>query len=493
MKMTWLGLILILISVTTNAQVRIRVRLDPAFKGPYTGRLFIETLNDTTKQFGQPGAGPQASFAINVHDWYNPAVALVDSNADYAIRAMNKLAPGFYKVAAVLDLKNDERSRHAPGNLYSSQEALLEVKEGGVGETVVTINTEFKERQFRETPTVKDMRFKSALLSKFHKKPVFIKAAVVLPQAYLEDSTRVFPVVYVIPGWGGTHYDAQGQGSAKRYGFSQGLPKIFVYLNPETQTPFGLHGFVDSRVNGPWGRALVEELLPHVRRQYRASASFEQTFLMGQSTGGYTTAWLMFHYPKAFGGSWGTAPDPVDFSNFTGVNLYEDSNYYVDGSGQERPFYKLDGEYQSVHRSFAKDELFQGDGGQMQSFEAAYGLLAKNGKPRLLYDRSTGVIDKKVVEQWKPYDLGQYLLRNWTRLEKGLKGKIHLFAGSADNFDLNASLMAFRKKAESINADIVIEEIPGADHFSLWTPEFVERVHREMDGIILRTQQRATR
>ena len=72
--------------------------------------------------------------------------------------------------------------------------------------------------------------------------------------------------------------------------------------------------------------------------------------------------------------------------------------------------------------------------------------LAKNGKPRLLLDRSTGVFDKKVVEQWKPYDLGRYLLKNWSRLEKDLKGKIRLYAGSEDTFDLNASLMAFRSK-----------------------------------------------
>ena len=137
--------------------------------------------------------------------------------------------------------------------------------------------------------------------------------------------------------------------------------------------------------------------------------------------------------------------------------------------------------------------MFQGDGGQQQSFEAAYGQLAKNGKPRLLFNRSTGDIDKKVVEQWKAYDLGQYLLKNWTWLEKDLKGKIHLFAGSNDNFDLNASLMAFREKAESLNAEIVIQEIPGADHFSLWTPEFVDRVHREMDGIIQGSQPKSAK
>ncbi|HEY0898459.1 MAG TPA: alpha/beta hydrolase-fold protein [Sphingobacteriaceae bacterium] len=481
MKKTLSALILVLLWGATIAQVKFFVRLDSALKGSYTGRLFVETLNDTTKEFGQGGLGPQAGFAIQVNDWSNKTMQVVDSNADYTVRAMKALKPGFYKVAAVLDINTTERSKHATGNLYSRKEALLEVKKGGTGEVTVTINSIFKDRPFRETVNIRELRFQSTLLSKFHKKPVFIKAAVVLPTAYREDSTRVFPVVYIIPGWGGTHYDALGPMPAKRYGFTQGLPKIFVYLNPETQSPFGLHGFVDSRVNGPWGQALVEELVPHVHRHYRASDDPQQTFLMGQSTGGYASAWLMMHYPKAFGGSWGTSPDPVDFTSFIGVNLYQDKNFYVDGKGREREFYKVGGKYLSTIRSFVREELFHGDGGQQQSFEAEFGRFAADGKPRMLFNRTTGAINREVVELWKDYDLGAFLLKNWKRLENDLKGKIHLYAGSEDNFYLNESLLAFRNKVLSLNAELVAEEIPGADHFSLWSPEFINRVHQEMD------------
>jgi len=489
MKKTILCLILNLLISIAYAQTKILVRLDSALKGHYTGRLYVETLNDTTKEFGQGGLGPQVGFAIQVKGWDYNQVQIVDSTADHLNGTMKTLTPGFYKVAAVLDINTEERSKHAPGNLYSRKESILRVNGDGTGQVTVTISSVFKERSFKETPNIRELRFQSPLLSAFHKKPVFIKAGIVLPAGYHADSTRVYPVVYIIPGWGGTHYDVLGPMPAKRYGFTQGEPKIFIYLNPETQTPFGLHGFVDSRMNGPWGQALVEEVLPHIRRAYRAASDSQQTFLLGQSTGGYATAWLMLHYPRAFGGSWGTSPDPVDFTSFTGVNLYQDKNFYVDDQGRERGFYKVGGKYQSSLRLFTKEELFHGDGGQQQSFEAEFGQMnATNGKPRLLFDRATGTLDKNVVKLWKDYDLGIFLQKNWNRLEKDLKGKIHLFAGSEDNFSLNKSLLAFREKALALNADIVVEEIGGADHFSLWSPELVKRVHLEMDRLTIHSK-----
>lgn len=71
-------------------------------------------------------------------------------------------------------------------------------------------------------------------------------------------------MVYIIPGWAGTHHNAYNEGHLTNYANGIGEEKIYVFLNPETQTPFGLHAFVDSRVNGPWGTALVEELMPFI-------------------------------------------------------------------------------------------------------------------------------------------------------------------------------------------------------------------------------------
>ena len=45
-------------------------------------------------------------------------------------------------------------------------------------------------------------------------------------------------------------------------------------------------------------------------------------FLNGHSSGGWATLQLQTHYPKIFGGTWSTSPDPSDFHDFTGVDLY---------------------------------------------------------------------------------------------------------------------------------------------------------------------------
>ena len=292
--------------------------------------------------------------------------------------------------------------------------------------------------------------------------------------------------VGVIPGWGGTHFDAQSAGMRKRYGMSEGLPKIYVYLNPETQTPFGLHCFVDSRVNGPWGRALVEELQPYIRKTYHASALAKETFVVGQSSGGYPALWLPLHYPKAFGGGWAVSPDPVDFSNFAGVELYaKNANMYKAADGSDIPFYIVNGKPLSTTKTIIDIENFEGDGGQYQSFEAEFGMPDKNGRPKQVFNRETGAVDAAVLKEWEPYDLGRYVQQHWSTLKDDLAGgKLHVYAGANDNFQLNKSVMAFEKKIREVNADIVVEIFPGADHFSMWSPAFTSRIQKEMDDLL---------
>src|SRR5438046_868024 len=46
------------------------------------------------------------------------------------------------------------------------------------------------------------------LLSDFHGREVVERAAVVLPDSYLHEPERRYPVVFSIPGFGGTHREA---------------------------------------------------------------------------------------------------------------------------------------------------------------------------------------------------------------------------------------------------------------------------------------------
>lgn len=332
---------------------------------------------------------------------------------------------------------------------------------------------------------VKEVVLKSRLLSRFRKKDIHIKAGVRLPASYYTAPNQQYPVVFVIPGWGGTHYDLMNQPPVQRYGMDVGKEKIYVYLNPETQSPFGLHAFVDSRVNGPWGKALVEELIPYLEQQYRIVKDPSQRFVMGQSTGGYASLWLQLNYPTAFGGCWSVSPDPVDFSAFLAMNLYEKNlNIYTLPDGSDRPFFLVDGKPLYTTHQMMEQEIVIGDGEQIQAFEAEFGLPDKNGRPRELFNRQTGKVNNAVAKSWEPYDMGLFIQKNWQSLASSLKGKVHIYAGANDNFFLNDAVMALAAKARSVNADVVAELIPNADHWSIWSTEFTKRVQAEIDARI---------
>lgn len=463
-----------------HAQVTIRVDLATGFHGPYNGRLLVYTLRDTTKVFNDQTMQQEPAFRIEVRNWTGGQAQIVDRRSVPFMQPVDSLESGYYKLIAILDTNTIERGKGAEGNLYSRKEGILHVGPNGKGEGTITLNAMFKQREFRASSHVRELVLPSALLGKFRAAPVNMKAAVILPASYYADTSRRYPVVYIIPGWGGTHYHGAIEGNQRKYGIGQGKDKIYVYLNPESQTPYGLHAFVDSRVNGPWGAALVHELLPHVQRYYRGTS---QSFITGQSSGGYGALWLALHYPQYFSGCWATSPDPVDFSSFTGVDLYRDQNFYVDSAGRERGIYLLNGEWQTTLRKSYAVELFEGDGGQQQSFEAEFGMPGKNGRPQHLFDPASGIINQSIVSQWRQYDLALYVQTQWPRLRKWLSGRIHIYCGQYDNFRLNESVRAFARKAASVKAAIHIEEIPGADHFTVRDSALTCRIQAEMDAL----------
>lgn len=480
-------LLLLILSISFSsgiAQVRLSVHLENALKGPYSGRLFVHTLKDTSQQFNDRNMAEQPAFAVTVNNWVPGTPVLLDQDVTPSHQALEALAPGVYKLVAILDTNTSERGTSAPGNLYSRQEGLLRITATGTGEGNVTLNTAFPARVFRESALVKEVQFRSQCLSEFRGKDIFLKAAVILPASYAANPTRRYPVVYIIPGWGGTHYHGAIPGNQQKYGMGQGKDKIYVYLNPETQTPWGLHAFVDSRVNGPWGQALVRELMPWLRNTYRITEDPRQTFITGQSSGGYGAVWLALHYPASFGGCWATSPDPLDFSSFTGVNLYTDENYYMDASGKERGINFVKGLPQQTLRQARKAELFTGDGGQQQSFEAEFGVPGLQGRPKDLFDPQTGVIDRSVVKEWRSYDLGLYVLKNWKKIKHAGVGKITVYAGGEDNYLLQQSVSAFGAKAAKAGADIRMVILHEADHFTVRSPELTREIQNEMDAMI---------
>ena len=303
-------------------------------------------------------------------------------------------------------------------------------------------------------------------------------ANVTLPASYYEDTNRRFPVIYTIPGFGGTHERGPRTSPVKEDN-NDDVEFFRVTLDPTCR--LGHHVFADSANNGPVGAALIQELIPAFDKKFRSIAKPTARFLRGHSSGGWSSLWLQVTYPEFFGGTWSTAPDPIDFRDFQRIDLYEpNQNMYRDADGKPRPLARRGERVMITYESFSKMEWVLGHGGQLHSFEAVFSPRDSNGKPMLLWDRKSGRVDAKVAQTWKKYDIRLILEKNWADLEPKLKGKLNIITGELDTFYLEGAVRLLKKSLVDLGSDAVVEIHPGKTHGSVLTREVRDRIYDEM-------------
>jgi hypothetical protein len=392
----------------------------------------------------------------------------------------------FPKPLATLDLNGDRAQAvvrfnphdrnvgRGPGNGYSQ---VVRVSEKSPTPMLI-VDRLVRERKFEETKWVKLLSIKSTLLSKYHGRDVYLNASVRLPASYYDQPKRRYPAIFEVPGFGGTHF-VRGANLPTREENKGGVEFLRVMLDPSC--PRGHHVFADSANNGPVGKALVTELIPAFNRKFRAIADPKARFLTGHSSGGWSSLWLQVTYPDQFGGTWSTAPDPVDFRDFQQINLYKPSeNMYVDSKGNRRPIARLGDRVALWYDDFSKMEHVLGYGGQLHSFEAVFSPRGKDGEPRSLWDRETGKVNTQVAKTWEKYDIRLVLERNWKTLGPKIKGKLHVHMGTADTFYLEGATQLLKESLKKLDSDAVVEMHPGRTHFDLFRGGLGSTIRREM-------------
>jgi hypothetical protein len=129
---------------------------------------------------------------------------------------------------------------------------------------------------------------------------------------------------------------------------------------------------------------------------------------------------------------------------------------------------------------FSRMDDVIGWGGQLSSFEAVFSPLGPDGRPRKLWNRTTGAIDLEVAKAWEAYDIRLVLERNWPALGPRLKGKIHVFTGGLDTFYLEGAVKMLAESLARLGSDAVVEVVPGRDHGTLLDDALADRLDREM-------------
>jgi len=476
-----LSLLLAATAARAWAAPDIVVTYDRSITDSFTGRVYVML---SVSGRGEPRFGPSwfntaPFFAMDVRDWL-PGTPLVFDDNDAVLAypgPPGTIPPATYSIQAVL-----RRSPDSPfigrgeGTAYS--DVITRALDGSADRRVeLAINTLVEASPTPDTERVKIVRLRSELLSEFYGRDIVMEAAVSLPESYASGGSARYPALYVIPGFGGDHLQAVAWAARSSGPNADRIVKIG--LNPLCAT--GHHAFADSAVNGPRGRALVEELIPHLQRTFRLVAAPSARFLTGGSSGGWSSLWLLVTHPDFFGGAWSLVPDPVDFRSFQSIDLYEHGvNMYRDAAGARRPIARFGGAVALWYDDFAAMETVIGEGGQLYSFDAVFSPRDRDGRPVPFFDRATGAVDPAVVEAWKRYDIRLVLEQRWPAIGASLGGKIHVFAGEDDTFYLEDAVKLLAVSLLELGSDAVVEVIPGRNHMTVADRPMLQRIDREL-------------
>ncbi|MGD2135232.1 MAG: hypothetical protein PVF27_03685, partial [Gemmatimonadales bacterium] len=474
---------------------------------PLDGRLLVLVAGDSGAEPRfriSDGAATQLVFGIDVEAWAPDHEAIVDDAAfGYPLRSLADLPAGRYWVQGLLnryetfhradghvvrlppDRGEGQRWNRKPGNLYSTPR-WIDVGPGHDETIRLTLDQVIPPiPDPPETEYIRHERIQSDLLTEFWGRPMFLGAHVLLPEGFDEHLEARYPLV-VMHGhfphtFGGfrpeppdttepctysarfrldcyNHIQQRYAHEFYRVWTGPDFPRVLL-VTIQHPTPYYDDSYaVNSANNGPYGDAIMYELIPYLERKYRGIGEGWARFTYGGSTGGWEAMAVQVFYPDEFNGAWVACPDPIDFRAYTVVNLYEDDNaYYVDGEWKRTPRPgRRDwlGHVSATLEQMNHRELALGSrgrsGDQWDIWQAVYSPVGDDGYPEPIWDKLTGAIDHDVADYWREhYDLSYILRRDWETLGPKLEGKLFIYVGDMDNYYLNNAVYLTEEFLES--------------------------------------------
>ncbi len=452
-------------------------------------------------------------FGRNIESLEPGETAIIDATVfGHPLQSLKDLPPGEYLVQAFvnvytrfpradghtvwlhMDQWEGQNWKRSPGNLYSEPVKMM-LDPASSGTVKLVADKVIPPVQVPpDTDSVKRFKIKSEILSAWWGQPIVLGATVLLPKDYDKHPDVRYPVNYIqghfslgVPGGFGRGQDFD------QYWLADDTPRM-IYATLQHPSPYYDDSYgVNSANNGPYGDAIMQELVPELEKRFRIIREPWARQLSGGSTGGWIALAHQVFYPDFYGGTWPSCPDSVDFRAHQIVNIYDDDNAYwldrgwmkVERPSQRRP----DGTIVSMMKDENWYELVVGDrsrsGGQWDIWEATYGPVGPDGYPARLWDKRTGTINKDVTAYWKErYDLRHILQRDWATLGPKLANKIHIYTGEDDSYYLDdaAHLMnEFLEEAANppFGGEVLFQ--PGAPH--CWGPRGPELMQKMITHI----------
>jgi hypothetical protein len=503
-------------TILPGQQVRVTLPATSA-TAPIDGRLLVYISADTTGeprfQLGDAVTTAQV-FGVDMEAWRPGSATTVDVNAfGYPVRSLRDLPPGRYRVQALInryetfrrsdghtvklapDRWEGQQLARKPGNLYSRPQ---NVTIGANTRLALELTEEIPpvaDFARLETKYVKYIRIRSERLSAFWGTDMYLGAWVLLPEGHDTHPDARYPLVInhghfpsSVDGWRetapdstlapdfSTRFNLSGYNRIQQelsYQFYQdwtgpGFPRVLL-VQIQHATPFYDDSYaVNSANNGPYGDAIMYELIPEIEQRFRGLAQGWARFTYGGSTGGWEAMAVQMFYPDLFNGAWVACPDPISFRHYTVVDIYTDQNAYY----QEGPFKRVPrpgsrnslGHVATTLEQMNHRELALGtrsrSGDQWDVWQSVYSPVGPDGYPKPIWDKRSGVIDASVAAYWREhFDLSYILQRDWATLGPKLRGKLRLYVGDMDNYYLNNAVYEVEAFLRSANppADAVVD------------------------------------
>jgi hypothetical protein len=464
---------LLALAGATSGQAQSPLRATPRFEitfpgavngQPITGRVYValsrtsDARNTPIQQTDETGV---PLFGVDVENLRPNTPAVIDASAfGYPLRTLGEIPKGEYwaqpfinvytKFARAdghtvwlhMDQWEGQNWKRSPGNFYGDPVRItfdpndpkpIRLQADRVIPPIVVP---------ADSGNVRRIRIQSSILTKWWGHPIYLGATILLPKDYDKHPDARYPIVY-----DEGHFSLRPpRVGSTPYWNADNTPRMIVvtlqHPSPYYDDSYG----VNSANNGPYGDAIMQELIPAVESSVRVIGQPWARLLTGGSTGGWISLAKQIMYPDFYGGTWSLCPDAVDFRYHQIVNVYADTNAYwldrgwmkIDRPTQRRP----DGNVLAMMKDENWFELAAGDrsrsGGQWDIWEATYGPVGADGYPVRIWDKQTGVIDHTVAEYWKQhYDLRHILQTNWPTLGPKVANKINVYVGDADSYYLN--------------------------------------------------------
>ena len=506
---------------------------------PLDGRMLLCLSTDSSDEpRNQINDTPRTQIIYGADvDGLKPGEAVtVDEKAfGYPIRSLSDLPAGEYYVQAVFnryetfhrgdghtiklhpDMGEGQHWNISPGNFYNEPQ---KISIDANSKVTLSLNEEIPAIPAeKDTKYIRHLRIESKLLTKFWGRPVYLGAIVLVPEGFDEHPEAHFPLMIFHDHFVGkfdnfrteppddnlkpdyserfhiSGYNRIQQQEAYKFYQQWISPKFPRYLVVKIQhaNPYYDDSYAVNSANlGPYGDAIETELIPAIEKQFRGIGQGWARFTYGGSTGGWEAMAVQEFYPDHYNGAFAACPDPVDFHAFTVVNLYQDKNAYVlQGAHRQVEVPGMRdylGHITATQRDTNYFELALGSNGrsgqQYDIWQAVFSPTDAEGYPKKIFNKLTGEIDPQVADYWRDhYDLTHILERDWAILGPKLRGKLHIYVGTADTYYLTDAvyyLQDFLEKTTSPPYDGEVAYGDRAEH--CWNgdpklPNYLSRLH----------------